>query len=91
MKDYENMHEMSRHAIHMSETLEAAAKTVKSTLRHIEHATSGDNNPSTLNVTAGIQFAASFLANLMLRSDAFSERIQNEIRLVRLVVSSNLA
>lgn len=90
MKDYEAMHEMSRHVIHMSETLQAAEKTVKSTLRHIENTELRDNRSSAVNVTTGIQFSARFLANLKLRSDAFSERIQNEIRLVSLLRLSNL-
>lgn len=88
---YMEMHELSRHAIHMSETLQVAAKTVKSTLRYVDsHPLPDESKAGVANTIAGLQFSASFLANLKLRADAFVDRLENEIRLVSNFLSSLL-
>ncbi|KAI9167885.1 Mg2+ transporter protein, CorA-like/Zinc transport protein ZntB [Paramyrothecium foliicola] len=82
------MHELSRHAIHMSETLQVAAKTVKSTLRHFEsHLVPNQPGPTAVNIIAGLHYSSSVLANLKLRADAFVSRIDNEIQLAYNIIS----
>jgi hypothetical protein len=89
-KKYTNMHELSRHSIHMSETLQAASKTVEETLRDIETrlispgSGLGLATTNTRNIVAGIRFSNVFLNNLKLRSDAFVARLENEIQMVRI-------
>ncbi|KAH6981644.1 hypothetical protein BKA56DRAFT_672449 [Ilyonectria sp. MPI-CAGE-AT-0026] len=87
-KLYIEMHELSRHTIHMSETLQVAAKTVKATLRYVDsHPLPGQSKAGVMNTIAGLQFSAGFLANLKLRADAFVDRLENEIRLAYNIVS----
>lgn len=94
---YIKMHELSRHAIHMSETLQAAMKTVESTLDYVDsHFRPEETVPKEtaicpMNVIAGIRFSADFLGNLKLRSDAFVDRIHNEVQLVCMRRNSNFA
>lgn len=88
-KKYTNMHELSRHSIHMSETLQAASKTVEEALRDIETRLMSPGSGlglatmNTRNIVAGIRFSNVFLNNLKLRSDAFVARLENEIQMVR--------
>ncbi|KEY64392.1 hypothetical protein S7711_08454 [Stachybotrys chartarum IBT 7711] len=90
---YIGMHELSRHAIHMSETLQAAMKTVESTLEYVDsHFRPKETVPREtaicpMNVIAGIRFSAGFLGNLKLRSDAFVDRIHNEVQFALNTVS----
>ncbi|RYP38835.1 hypothetical protein DL767_002397 [Monosporascus sp. MG133] len=81
MSNYVNMHELSRHAIHMSETLQVAGKTVQGMVL-----TTGSSIPATYEILNGLQFSAGFLNNLKLRADAFIDRLDNEIRLAYNVV-----
>lgn len=83
------MHELSRHVIHIHETLGVAQSTLESMVRsYKEHrkqskALGGNtvvNHPG--EIEAILQFYASFVANLKMRALAFNERLQNEIRLV---------
>ncbi|KAH6671517.1 hypothetical protein F5X68DRAFT_264771 [Plectosphaerella plurivora] len=87
--DLIKMHEYSRHAIHMSETLRVAQKTVKAMLQVAESHGSNGSIPDGMidNTLAGLQFSNLFLANLKLRSDAFVDRIKNEIRLAYNIIS----
>ncbi|CAH0050896.1 unnamed protein product [Clonostachys solani] len=92
-KKYTNMHELSRHSIHMSETLQAASKTVEETLRDIETRLMSPGSGlglatmNTRNIVAGIRFSNVFLNNLKLRSDAFVARLENEIQMAYNMVS----
>ncbi|KAF4450956.1 Mg2+ transporter protein, CorA-like/Zinc transport protein ZntB [Fusarium austroafricanum] len=91
MATYIRMHELSRHAIHMSETLQVATKTVNSTLRHVDSHVNilphQSSEARAMNTIAGLQFSAGLLANLKLRADAFVDRLENEIRLAYNIVS----
>lgn len=90
VQEYHKMHELSRHAIHMSETVQVASLSVKLALEIIEaqlqiHVLSLANvteENDARNVVDGIRFSASFIAALKLRSDAFVDRIENEIKMV---------
>ena len=81
------MHEISRHAIHTAEILQAAADTLKEMQRC--RAAVYDrllNDPGeTYKEQAKdyAQFQISLLKNLKLRSDSNQERLQNEVNLVR--------
>ncbi|KAK7225436.1 hypothetical protein V2G26_013439 [Clonostachys chloroleuca] len=92
-KKYTNMHELSRHSIHMSETLQAASKTVEEALRDIETRLMSPGSGlglatmNTRNIVAGIRFSNVFLNNLKLRSDAFVARLENEIQMAYNMVS----
>lgn len=81
------MHELSRHAIHTSETLQVAARNVEAALHHFEAHLSASSplrkSPTTLDVLAGIHTSAGQLASLKLRADSFVKRLENEIQLVR--------
>lgn len=73
------MHELSRHIVHMSETIQAVAKVVASALHHIQ---SREDQPITTNIISGLGASARFLEGLKLRSDAFRDRLDNEIQFV---------
>ncbi|CAG7556360.1 unnamed protein product [Fusarium equiseti] len=90
MGHYVRMAELSRHAIHMSETLEVAQQTVNSMLERVGpelHQQGVGFEGSSINTIAGLQFSAGLLANLKLRADAFVNRLENEIRLAYNIVS----
>jgi hypothetical protein len=87
LKKYIEMHELARHAIHMSETLEVGSRTVKEFLQSCKswHESSEDNSPIetiTGTITDNLRFSSDFLSNLKKRADAFTDRLDNEIRLV---------
>jgi hypothetical protein len=86
---YTEMHELSRHVIHKSETLEVAARTLKAMIEsHGGRSECSDklaNDPHQtkhLQVKENLRYYADFLENLRLRSQAFEKRLQNEIILV---------
>ncbi len=81
------IHDVSRHAIHAAEILEATIDTVKE-LQHRQIAVHGrlyDNLGDTYKDQARdyTQFQISMLKNLRLRSDSNQERLKSEIDLVR--------
>lgn len=83
MGDYISMHELSRHVVHMSETLQVATKTMKAILRNVESRDATEENQETKNnVLEGLRMSSRFMSNLKLRADAFEDRLDNEIRLV---------
>jgi hypothetical protein len=94
VQEYHKMHELSRHAIHMSETVQVATLSVKLALEIIESQlqllslTNDNEKNDARNVIDGIRFSASFIAALKLRSDAFVDRIENEIKMV--IISKHL-
>ncbi|CAG9941093.1 unnamed protein product [Clonostachys rosea f. rosea IK726] len=93
VQEYHKMHELSRHAIHMSETVQVATLSVKLALEIIESQlqllslTNDNEKNDARNVIDGIRFSASFIAALKLRSDAFVDRIENEIKMAYNIVS----
>jgi hypothetical protein len=85
---YVDMHEVSRHVIHISETLAVASKTMTAVVAAQEafikeRDIQGLITPSgsTRNVQH-MRLSANFLANSQLRAQAFVQRLENEIQLV---------
>ncbi|KAK8007305.1 glycosyltransferase family 28 domain-containing protein [Apiospora arundinis] len=81
---YTNMHELSRHVIHINETLQVAANTTHAMVVHARSlitATSPLHHTRSDNVVSGLRHSHDFLLNLGLRSKAFTDRINNEIAL----------
>jgi len=82
------MHEIARHAIHSSETLEMAMETLSRMIQ--EHQTWFNENVaenaskavSLKPVRKSLQFQSTLLKCLHLRSKAVEERLRNEINLV---------
>jgi hypothetical protein len=85
---YVDMHEVSRHVIHISETLAAASKTMTAVVAAQEafikeRDMQGLMTPSGFKRNAqNVRLSANFLANSQLRAQAFVERLENEIKLV---------
>lgn len=84
------MHELQRHITHSSETLKVAFATSKAMLQDqlFFNAKSHPTPDNLQNTGRMIQLYVTFIGNLELRARAFEERLQNEIRLVRLLVLS---
>lgn len=85
--DYSHLHELARHAIHVSETLDTAAKTVESILqRHAEYM-AGVSDASQSQTRASkqlqnrLQFLEHMFVSLKYRSASNQARLQNEIQL----------
>lgn len=83
----EELAELSRHTLHMTETISVAMKTASMALlradtqsRSVDCLTNGAMRLE--NVVAGIQFSSSFLGSLKERANAFAERVRNEIQTV---------
>ena len=82
------MHEIARHAIHSSETLEMAMETLSQMIQ--EHQTwfnenAGENASKTVSlkpIRKSLQFQSTILKCLHLRSKAVEQRLRNEINLV---------
>lgn len=85
--NYGHLHELARHAIHVSETLDTAAKTVESILQqHTEYlAGVGDAGESQTRASKRLQHRLHFLENMFVslkyRSASNQSRLQNEIQL----------
>ncbi|RMZ75711.1 hypothetical protein DV738_g5333, partial [Chaetothyriales sp. CBS 135597] len=67
--DYEHLHDLARHAIHVSETLDLASNTIDGILAH-HH-----------SVSNRLLFYQDMIRGLRLRSTSNRERLQNEIAL----------
>jgi hypothetical protein len=83
--DYTILHEVSRHATHVSETLEVATKSFKALLDQRDNliSYSPETSPTTRNETSDLlKLAAQVTENLLSRSESNKARIQNEISLV---------
>jgi hypothetical protein len=78
------MAELSRHIIHMSETLQVAVNILGTVL---EASKPGENSQWSSGpaerINESLRFSTEFLRNLQQRSDAFADRLQNEMTLVR--------
>ncbi|KAK8848624.1 corA-like mg2+ transporter protein domain-containing protein [Apiospora arundinis] len=89
---YINMHELSRHVIHINETLQVAANTTHAMVVHARSlitAASPLHHTRSDNVVSGLRHSHDFLLNLGLRSKAFTDRINNEIALAYNIVSTH--
>lgn len=84
---HQELFELSRHTLHMCETLEVAMRTTSMALLQVESQVHSAE-PATAssmrlnNTISGIRFSSSFLENLKNRADVFSRRVENEIKLV---------
>lgn len=84
---YIAMHELSRHVIHISETLAVAFMTMKSIAEdHTEfcqqqHLTA-EVTVHSRRITKSLQLSAHLLCNFQKRAQAFVARLHNEIQLV---------
>jgi hypothetical protein len=91
--DYIKMHEISRHAIHSSETIAMAIQIMRNLIE--EHKIFFDEN-KLLSMTLSQQsrrvfrMQTSMLQSLQLRSKALEERLRNEINLVLSIPSYKL-
>lgn len=84
------MHELSRHVIHISETLKVASSSlVEMTNAHHSFSTlfplgaRGDGqSEASQQIRKELQLSSNLLSNLQSRAQAFVDRLQNEIQLV---------
>lgn len=81
--DYPMLHEIQRHAIHVSETLEVASTTMGWIQRHHEQFLGGPETPSIVsrNIANRLSVHRHMLTSLLHRSNANKERLQSEIGL----------
>jgi hypothetical protein len=87
MGRYISMAELSRHAIHMSETLQVASNTMRAVYENsILYPSSDSTESRQRRAVHGLRFSSEFLANLKLRADAFIGRLDNETQLVSALV-----
>lgn len=84
VKRYTDMHELGRHIIHLTETLDVAARTIKS-MRDAHRArcssTTEKAKPCFQQLQGDFEFFNVFLENLQSRAQAFERRLRNEIKL----------
>ncbi|KAG8162419.1 hypothetical protein KVR01_008184 [Diaporthe batatas] len=85
--NYSHLHELARHAIHVSETLDTAATTVNSILqRHAEYVAgvsdaNKDQTRSSKQLQDRLHFLEQMFISLKHRSSSNQARLQNEIQL----------
>lgn len=83
--DYRKLHDIGRHAIHVSETLDVAVQTIESIQRHHTNLamskTYDEDRTVTQDVRAQLEFFRGFISNLRHRSTSNEKRLKNEIQL----------
>lgn len=83
--DYRKLHDIGRHAIHVSETLDVAVQTIESIQRHhinLIMSKIHDQEPAVgQDLRAQLDFVGGFISNLRHRSTSNEKRLQNEIQL----------
>ncbi|KAF2866232.1 hypothetical protein BDV95DRAFT_585185 [Massariosphaeria phaeospora] len=86
--DYFLLHEIARHGVHVSETLNVAIRSLDATQRHHERFSTNNDLARNNNghrhwdkVGSQFEFQVRFLQGLLQRSEANNARIQNEITL----------
>ncbi|TKA72098.1 hypothetical protein B0A49_03784 [Cryomyces minteri] len=90
--DFEQLHEISRHVIHSSETLKSAINVLDSMIDHhdtftTEHLRDSAAVAASRKIKASLQYQLSLLNCISLRSQALGERLQNEITLAHNLVA----
>jgi hypothetical protein len=86
--NYILMHEIARHILHSSETLAVAVETVSSIAAYRDSLLNPGNQEISLasrNIQSELQYQASLLKCLQLRSQAVEARLKNEINLVHIL------
>ncbi|KAI0468833.1 hypothetical protein F4859DRAFT_184323 [Xylaria cf. heliscus] len=80
--DYRHLHDIARHAIHVSETLDVATQTIKRMLARHEGLMQvlGDEDGSQ-EIHSQLQFYESFISSMRCRSASNEKRMVNEIQL----------
>lgn len=78
--DYEHLHDLARHAIHVSETLDVTGQTMEHVLMHHKSFMDsiGDKD-APQDVHSQLQFFESIIGSLRCRSVSNKERLLNEI------------
>lgn len=86
--NYRRFHDVDRHAIHVTESIEVSMQTLDSILQH-HHSVAGDvQNPRLWrDVHQKLAFSKSMISSLRHRSVANEKRLQNEIQLAFNVVA----
>jgi Mg2+ and Co2+ transporter CorA len=82
--DYRRLHDIARHAIHVSETLDVAVQNLEHILMQHESYMSGETNDITFgfeDIHLRLRSFQSFIANLRSRSTSNEKRLQNEVQL----------
>ncbi|OQD79875.1 hypothetical protein PENANT_c042G11221 [Penicillium antarcticum] len=85
--EYRKLHDISRHAIHVSETLDVAVQTVEAIQKHhinLIMPRTDDQYQDPLvseGIRARLEFYQGFISNLRHRSTSNEKRLQNEIQL----------
>ncbi|KAI0455726.1 hypothetical protein F5B21DRAFT_179893 [Xylaria acuta] len=80
--DYRHLHDVARHAIHVSETLDVATQTIKRMLtRHGDLMRLLDDEDGSQEIYSELQFYESFISSLRCRSASNEKRMLNEIQL----------
>jgi hypothetical protein len=89
--DYRKLHDIGRHAIHVSETLDVAVQSIESIQRHhinqIMSKTYDRDDEVNEDIRAQMEFFRGFISNLRHRSTSNEKRLQNEIQLAFNVVA----
>ncbi|KAI8627880.1 hypothetical protein F5Y19DRAFT_486500 [Xylariaceae sp. FL1651] len=80
--NYRGLHDIARHAIHVSETLDVAIQTMKRMLARHEHLMDSTiRNDVSQEIHSQLQFFESFISSLRCRSASNEKRMLNEIQL----------
>jgi Mg2+ and Co2+ transporter CorA len=81
--DYRRLHDIARHAIHVSETLDVAVQTMQRMLaRHDELMKLLPGQDGLQEINSHLQFFQSVISSLRCRSTSNEKRMGNEIQLV---------
>lgn len=79
--DYVMLHELARHTIHVSETLDLAINTAGEMLHQHSEAESTSDAAAYRDIHERLQFFRQMLKSLRLRSMSNTERLKNEVQL----------
>lgn len=88
--DYRHLHDIARHAIHVTETLDVSVQTIQRILaRHKELMQVQSNEDQSQEIHSQLQFFESFFASLRHRSVSNEKRMANEIQLAFNIVAQH--
>ncbi|KAI1738124.1 hypothetical protein F4680DRAFT_191165 [Xylaria scruposa] len=88
--DYRHLHDIARHAIHVSETLDVATQTIKRMLaRHEDLMRLLKDENGSQEIHSELQFYESFISSLRCRSTSNEKRMLNEIQLAFNIVAQH--
>lgn len=93
--DYRRLHDIARHAIHVTETLDVTVQNIESISKH--HVIYMDSNPNDQysapdqDIRNRLAFFRDYIKNMRHRSTSNEKRLQNEIQLAFNTVAQNNA